>query len=77
MRRFNAALWSSMPADYRAAHQKEWKSEASDLFGPVSQEVCYDKYVMLNKKDPKRWPLPTKPVWPGPALIRLLGGAPD
>ena len=74
--RFNAALWSSMPADYRAAHQKEWKSEASDLFGPVSQEVCYDKYVLLNTKDPKRWPLPTKPVWPGPALIRLLGGAP-
>ena len=77
VRRFNAALWSSMPADYRAAHAKEWKSEASDLFGPVSQEVCYDKYVLLNKKDPKRWPLPTKPVWPGPALIRLLGGAPD
>jgi hypothetical protein len=77
VRRFNAALWSSMPADYRAAHQKEWKSEASDLFGPVSQEVCYDKYAMLNKKDPKKWPLPTKPAWPGPGLIRLLGGAAD
>jgi hypothetical protein len=77
VRRFNAALWSSMPADYRASHQKAWMSEASDLYGPVSQEVCFDKYEMLNKRDPKRWPLPTKPVWPGPALIRLLGGAPD
>jgi len=77
VRRFNAVLWSSMPADYRASHARAWKSEASDLFGPVSQEVCYDKYAMLNKKDPRRWPLPSKPAWPGPALIRLLGGAPD
>ena len=77
VRRFNAALWNSMPADYRASHQKAWMSEASDLYGPVSQQVCYDKYALLNKKDPKSWPLPTKPAWPGPGLIRLLGGTPD
>jgi hypothetical protein len=77
VRRFNAALWKSMPAAYQASHLKAWKSEASDLYGPVSQQVCYDKYAMLNKKDPKHWPLPTKPVWPGNALLRLLGGAPD
>ncbi|KRF44429.1 hypothetical protein ASH01_10425 [Terrabacter sp. Soil811] len=77
VRRFNQALWDSMPADYRASHQKAWMSEASDLYGPVSQQVCFDKYVMLNQKDPKKWPLPTKPVWPGPGLLRKLGLRPD
>ena len=77
VRAFNKALWDSMPAEYQASHRKAWMSEASDLYGPVSQQVCYDRYVLLNKKDPKRWPLPTKPAWPGPALLRLLGLRPD
>jgi hypothetical protein len=77
VRRFNKVLWDSMPADYRSAHQKAWMSEAADLYGPVSQQVCYDRYVLLNKKDPKKWPLPTKPVWPGPGLLNLLGLRPD
>jgi hypothetical protein len=77
VRRFNKALWNSMPADYRAAHQKAWMGEAADFYGPVAQQVCFDKYAMLNKKDPKKWPLPTKPVWPGPGLLRHLGLRPD
>jgi hypothetical protein len=77
VRRFNAALWRSMPADYRAANEKAWMSEAADLYGPRSQQVCYDRYVMLHAKDPKRWPLPTKPVWPGPGLLRWLKLQPD
>ena len=77
VRRFNKALWDSMPADYRAKHQKAWMGEAADLYGPVAQQVCYDRYVLLNKKDPKKWPLPTKPVWPGAGLLRLLGLSPD
>jgi hypothetical protein len=77
VRRFNKVLWDSMPADYRAAHHKAWMNEAADLYGPVAQEVCFDKYAMLNKKNPKKWPLPTKPVWPGPGLLRHLGLRPD
>ncbi|MCU1538513.1 MAG: hypothetical protein JWP82_2864 [Humibacillus sp.] len=77
VRRFNAALWRSMPSTYRAAHRAAWAGEAADLYGPVSQQVCLDKYVLLNAADPKRWPVPTTPVWPGPALLRLLGFAPD
>lgn len=77
VRRFNKALWDSMPADYRAAHQKAWMSEAADLYGPVAQQVCFDKYALLNKKDAKKWPLPSKPVWPGPGLLRHLGLRPD
>jgi hypothetical protein len=77
VRAFNAALWDSMPASYQAAHRKAWMSEASDLYGPVSQQVCYDRYALLNAADPKRWPLPTKPVWPGPGLLRWLKLQPD
>ena len=77
VRLFNKALWDSMPADYRAAHQKAWMTESADLYGPVSQQVCYDKYAMLNRTDPKKWPLPSKPAWPGPGLLRRLGLTPD
>ena len=77
VRRFNKALWDSMPDDYRASHRKAWMGEAGDLYGPVSQEVCFDRYVLLNRTDPKRWPLPTQPVWPGPGLLRHLGLRPD
>jgi hypothetical protein len=52
-------------------------TESADLYGPVAQQVCFDKYVMLNRKDPKKWPLPSKPVWPGPGLLRKLGLRPD
>ncbi len=77
VRAFNAALWDSMPAAYQASHRKAWMGEASDLYGPVSQQVCYDRYALLNAADPKRWPLPTKPVWPGPGLLRWLKLQPD
>jgi hypothetical protein len=77
VRAFNKALWDSMPADYRAAHRAAWMGEDADLYGPVSQQVCFDRYALLNAKDPKRWPLPTKPVWPGPGLLRWLKLTPD
>jgi hypothetical protein len=77
VRVFNAALWESMPASYQASHRASWMSEAADLYGPVSQGVCWDRYVLLHATDAKRWPLPTKPVWPGPGLLRWLGLEPD
>jgi hypothetical protein len=77
VRRFNKALWDSMPADYRAKHRKAWMSEAADLYGPVAQQVCFDRYALLHRKDPARWPLPEKPVFPGPGLLRHLGLKPD
>jgi hypothetical protein len=77
VRVFNAALWESMPASYQASHRASWMSEAADLYGPVSQGVCWDRYVLLHATDATRWPLPTKPVWPGPGLLRWLGFEPD
>jgi hypothetical protein len=77
VRRFNKVLWDSMPADYRRAHEKAWMGESADLYGPVAQQVCFDRYALLNKKDAKKWPLPTKPVWPGPGLLRWLGFTAD
>lgn len=77
VRRFNRALWKSMPASYRAEHRAAWMGEAADLYGPVSQQVCFDRYALLNRQDPRRWPMPTKPVWPGPGLLRHLGLRPD
>jgi len=66
-----------MSADYRSSHRRAWMSEDADLYGPIAQQVCLDKYVQLHQKDSKKWPLPSKPVWPGPGLLRHLGLQPD
>jgi len=77
VRRFNALLWASMSQSYRNVHYKAWMGEAANYYGPVAQQACYDKYKQLVATEPKGgWFLPTKPAWPGAALVRRLGGKP-
>lgn len=77
VRIFNALLWRSRSAAYKAKHLARWLREPADLFGPVAQQVTHDAYAQLHQLDPRNWgPAPAMPTWPGKALVKHLGGEP-
>lgn len=77
---YNRLLWARQGPAYKAAHQAMWMRESSGVYGPASEQVTFDTYDYWHKVTPKNWPDdPRKygrPVTPGPALIRALGGDP-
>jgi hypothetical protein len=77
VRAFNALLWARMSLPYRVAMKRRWMSEPADLYGPVSQKVCLDLYRWLYRADRKVFTyVPSAPAWPGPQLVREVGGTP-
>jgi hypothetical protein len=74
-RKFNALLWANCGAVYRKAMQSRWMSESADLYGPVAQQVCLDKYRYLHATHPATFTyVPSAPAWPGRVLVEYLGG---
>lgn len=77
VRAFSALLWAYQGPVYRAAMGRAWRSEAADYYGPVTQKVCLDTYRHLHAVDRKDFAsVPSAPAWPGPQLVRRLGGTP-
>lgn len=73
---YAALLWKAQGPVYRALHKAAWMREPSHLYGPMCQKVTLDTYRSLHAADPKNWSVPASPCWPGPALIRHIGGDP-
>lgn len=74
---YNKLLWAAMGPVYKAQHLAMWMRGSSKVYDSASEQVTYDLYAWLHQKDPLHWgPPPSRPVWPGPALIRRIGGTP-
>jgi hypothetical protein len=77
VRRFNDLLWRAQSASYRTKNLVAWKREKADLFGPVAERVMIETYARLHRANPRKWPPPpSRPAYPGKALVRFLGGDP-
>jgi hypothetical protein len=77
VRAYNALLWKAQGPIYKARNLVAWMRESSNVYGRMTERVTFDTYAYLHKKDPKNWgPAPSRPAWPGPELVRHLGGDP-
>ena len=70
---YNDLLWKAQGPMYKAAHFIAWMRESSWVFGNMTEQVTHDTYAGARGS---LGAVPSRPCWPGPMLIRAIGGNP-
>ena len=74
--RFKALLWRRMSQSYRDKHWTAWNAEARGYWGPAGQQVLFDLYAWLTRSAGWKPVSKVGGVWPGPDVVRNVGGIP-
>lgn len=75
--RFNDLLWKWHGPDFKRQWQARWMAESRTELGPNTQRVLQAAYATLARRYPSRFEPVTLPCWPGPELIKEIGGIPE
>lgn len=75
--KFNDLLWKWHGPDFKRKWAARWNAESRTELGPDTQRVLQAAYATLARRDPKRFRAVTLPCWPGPELIKEIGGIPE